>query len=503
MPDLNAGYLDYIAARAGAPGGVGSSLYERVREEAVRMGIFGIFFECLPDDPEVCREPELIGQNRIRLKFYEYYGVRPLVGTGYETPVSAADTCPPYLMYDDMGASRPLRRDEARKIVRAVLLRKYGEICDAAYVRRVVGAITDDPVRVREPRYYPGKRVPKKRGVRLDDRIVLVVNKHHDLHHVRERGYVEAPVRMKTIREDLRPTRLFHELPLRAKSDRILREIHDPAYLSYLKRVCLSLEPGKSVYPYVFPIRNTARPPKDLSIRAGYYCIDTFTPLSANAYKAAREAVDAALTAAEHVLDGRKAAYALVRPPGHHAERRSFGGFCYFNSAAAAAQLFSRYGRVAMLDLDYHHGNGQQDIFYDRSDVLTVSIHGSPEYAYPYFTGFRDEIGEGPGKGSNLNIPLPEKTDGAAYRKALKAAIARIRRHKPGFLVVCLGLDTAKGDPTGTWSLRSADFRAVGALVRSLGLPTLVVQEGGYDNRVLGTNARAFFQGFAGEEKKA
>ena len=501
FPDLGIGYLDYIAAKAGVPGGMGSSLYERIREEAARMGVIGLFFECLPDDPAVCGEESLLEQNKIRLKFYEYYGARPIVGTGYETPVSPADTCPPYLMYDDLGTERPLCRAEARKIARAVLQRKYGSVCDESYVRMVMDSIRDDPVRIREPRYYLGRRSAAKRGVRLDSRIVLVVNRHHDLHHVRERGYVEAPVRIKSILEDLRPTRLFHELPVRPGSERILREIHDKGYLSYLKRVCLSIAPGKSVYPYVFPLRNGARPPKDLSMRAGYYCIDTFTPLSANAYKAARGAVDAALTAAGHILDGRKAAYALVRPPGHHAERRSFGGFCYFNSAAAAAQLFSRYGRVAMLDLDFHHGNGQQVIFYDRSDVLTVSIHGHPEYAYPYFSGFRDETGEGEGAGFNLNIPLPEGVDGAAYRRALKTALIRVRRHKPDFLVICLGLDTAKGDPTGSWLLRSGDFRANGALVAGLGLPTLVVQEGGYDNRVLGANARAFFQGLAGEKK--
>jgi acetoin utilization deacetylase AcuC-like enzyme len=151
----------------------------------------------------------------------------------------------------------------------------------------------------------------------------------------------------------------------------------------------LSLEEGLSVYPYVFPIRNAARPPEVLAVRAGYYCIDTFTPLNRNAYLAACRGIDCTLTAAHSLLEGFHLAYALVRPPGHHAERRSFGGFCYFNNAAAAAQYLSRFGRIAILDIDYHHGNGQQQIFYGRSDVLTVSIHGHPRFAYPISAGSR------------------------------------------------------------------------------------------------------------------
>ncbi len=150
-----------------------------------------------------------------------------------------------------------------------------------------------------------------------------------------------------------------------------------------------SLPPGKSIYPYVFPIRNVARPPVELSVRAGYYCIDSFTPLNKNAFLAARMGVDCALTAANEILSGTQVAYVLTRPPGHHAEKNSFGGFCYFNNNAIAANFLSRYGRIAILDIDYHHGNGQQQIFYDRSDVLTISIHGHPSFAYPYFSGFR------------------------------------------------------------------------------------------------------------------
>jgi len=148
-----------------------------------------------------------------------------------------------------------------------------------------------------------------------------------------------------------------------------------------------------------------------------------------------------------------------------------------------------------MLDIDYHHGNGQQNIFYARADVLTVSIHGHPRFAYPYFTGFDDETGSGEGEGFNVNLPQKEQLDGREYLRVLDKALLRVAHHAPDFLVISLGLDTAKRDPTGTWSLDVDDFRANGRSIAQLGLPLLVVQEGGYDARRLGRNARAFFEG--------
>ena len=192
-----------------------------------------------------------------------------------------------------------------------------------------------------------------------------------------------------------------------------------------------------------------------------------------------------------------------MRPPGHHAETQTFGGFCYFNNAAIAAHLLSRYGNTAILDIDYHHGNGQQEIFYQRSDVLTVSVHGHPSFAYPYFTGFRDETGMGPGAGYNLNIPLPEHITPEQHRKAVTEALRRVRRFAPAYLVVSLGLDTARGDPTGTWSNRAHDFKLLGHMIGEQGYPTVVIQEGGYRVRTLGINARNFFTGLADGHRAA
>ncbi len=499
FPDLRFCYLDFISVpKAMTSRGLGGALYERMRQEARALKSWGLFFECLPDDPALCADPGALAQNRARLRFYERYGARPIAGTAYETPLKPGGDCPPYLVLDALGRERPLSGRAARRIVRAILERKYRGVCPPEYVDLVVRSFRDGPVLLRSPRYAePAPAPAPSPAVPPDRRIALVVNDRHEIHHVRERGYVEAPVRVSRILEPLRRSGLFEEIPAHRFPDARIKEVHDADYVDYLKRVCLRIPAGRSVYPYVFPIRNQARPPRDLPVRAGYYCIDTFTPLNPNAWRAARRAADCALTAAAAVADGRRLAYALVRPPGHHAERRSFGGFCYLNNAALAAQHLSRLGKVAVLDLDYHHGNGTQHIFYSRADVLTVSIHGHPSFAYPYFSGFREERGEGEGLGFNRNFPLGERVDGRMYRNVLRRALDVVRAFNPVFLVLALGLDPAKGDPTGTWTLSARDFLANGRMVAELDLPTVVVQEGGYRTRSLGSNARHFFQGLS------
>ena len=495
-PQIGFCYLDWIATQ-NTSGGLGGTLYDHVRREAVALDARGLFFECLPDSIDACPDEKLLKENRARLRFYERYGARPIVNTAYETPVKADDSCMPHLVYDGLGRDKPLERSFARKVVRAILERKYAHYCPPNYVEKVVRSFLDDPVQLRALHYVKPEAIYTTVEGRSAEQIALVVNDRHSIHHIHEHGYVESPVRIRSILADLEKSGLFDPVKPRAFPDKHIYAVHDTDFVHYIRRACEQVPEGKSLYPYIFPIRNKMRPPKEPSVLSGYYCIDTFTPINRNAYPAARRGVDCALTAAREIIAGRRLAYALVRPPGHHAERRAFGGFCYFNNCAIAAQYLLSYGKVAILDIDYHHGNGQQDIFYRRSDVLTVSIHGHPSFAYPYFSGFPEDMGESEGEGFNLNLPLREAVDGEKYRKVLNQALQRIAAFGPDFLVLALGLDTAKADPTGSWTMTARDFERNGRMIGELGLPVVVIQEGGYRSRTLGINARNFFSGLA------
>jgi len=496
MSDLGFCYLDYIAVSPEkTSSGLGGALYERVREEAVSLDAIGIFCECLPDDPALCGDDELlIKQNQKRLAFYERFGARPIANTRYETTVNPEDDSPPYLVFDGLNKRNIIPNDKAREIVKAILERKYGDYCPESYIKMVINSIQDEPVVLRPPKYTKNRRIYKPH-LSEKNKILLIVNNQHIIHHIKERGYVESPVRVKSILKELDKSGLFRYGKVREYPDKFILDVHDRNYFNYFKKVCQNLPKGKSVYPYVFPIRNVARAPKDLSVKAGYYCFDTFTPLNQNAFLAARGGVNCTLTATDKIIGGTKIAYVLTRPPGHHTERSVFGGFCYFNNCAIAANRFSKLGKVAILDIDFHHGNGQQQIFYQRNDVLTISIHGHPSFAYPYFSGFSDENGEDSGSGFNVNFPLPEKTSYENYTKILAKALKLIQDYQPDYFIVALGLDTAKGDPTGTWDFSTADFLNTGQLIGSLNIPVLIVQEGGYKSQSLGANARAFFSG--------
>jgi len=231
-------------------------------------------------------------------------------------------------------------------------------------------------------------------------------------------------------------------------------------------------------------------------MQAGYYCIDTFTPVTANAYLAAKTAVNVVLIGAEVVARGSGDCYVLCRPPGHHAESRVFGGFCYLNAAAIASQFLSKLGKVAFIDIDHHHGNGSQEIFYERSDVYVINIHSHPQSCYPYFAGYADETGNGEGLGYNRNFPLFPGTDEELYLKTLREALSLFRAFDPKFLVVSLGFDIMQGDPTGTFNLTKESMEAIGKELSGLSLPTLIVQESGYSLRNLKVGAQNFFRGF-------
>lgn len=494
-PDLRFCYLDFMSAVPSRTGsGIGGALYQRLREEAIALNCIGLFFECLPDDPALSPDPETRAQNARRLRFYERYGARPIDGTRYETPLEEGQADPPYLVYDSLGRDAPLPRRAARSVVRAILERKYGALCPPAYVEMVVASFRDDPVRLRPFRYVKKEPLPPAPAIPSDDRIALAVADGPPIRHQRERGWVEAPVSIPSILGALESTGLFSSVPVRRHPDRLLEAVHDRAYLAFLQRVCASLG-EEAIYPDVFPIRGAATAPKDRAVRAGYYCVDTFTPLNASVWSAARRGVDCALTAADELLSGRRQAYALSSLPGHHAGRRNYGGFCYLNSAAVAAHHLGAHGDVAILDLDFHHGSGLQEIFYERPDVLTISIHGHPSVAYPYFSGEARERGRGEGEGFNLNLPLLDPVDGDAYLRTLELALEKVEAFAPSFVVIAMGFDGGKADPTGSWSLGAKDFDRIGRRLGRLRLPTLVVQEGGFETRSLGLHARRFFTG--------
>lgn len=496
-PDRAFCFLDFIATRKeDAPGGIGSALYERCREEAILLKASGIFLECLPDDSSLCDDDELLEQNAARLKFYERFGARPVMNTLYETPVREGDTCPPLLVFDPLDKQNLPSAKYLRSVVDAILNRKYGDYCPKEYISKVLDSIVVDPIQLRPFKYIRESDYRLLNGpISRRKPVPLVYNEHHSIHHVKERGYVEAPVRISSVLKAFEGTGLVRTLPAQFFPEKHIRQVHNSDLVDFLKNASAATPEGRSVYPYIFPIRNPDRKPRDLEIQTGYYCIDTFTPIHRNVWEAARGAVDCALTCAGQLLQGEPLAYALVRPPGHHAETRVYGGFCYLNTSAIAANYLSQFGKVAILDVDYHHGNGQQEIFYKRSDVLTISLHGQPSTTYPYFSGYRKEKGEGEGFGYNHNFPLDEGTTAQEYRLILSDALRLVEKFEPAFIVVAFGIDTAKGDPTGSFNFTSKDFEKNGRMIGSQRIPTLVVQEGGYLNRTLGPNAQHFIKG--------
>ncbi|HKB06339.1 MAG TPA: hypothetical protein VKD90_29360, partial [Gemmataceae bacterium] len=242
----------------------------------------------------------------------------------------------------------------------------------------------------------------------------------------------------------------------------VLSPLHDPDYVAFLREACAELtaaaEPDRepALYPSVFPYR-AGRLGGGLKARMGQYCFDTYTPLLPGTFGAALRMASAALAAADAVVAGERVAYAVGRPPGHHAERARCGGYSYLNGTALAANHLSRLGPVAVLDVDVHHGNGTQHLFYHRADVRTASVHGDPFGLFPYFSGFVGENGTGRGRGANRNYPLPQATDDRGYHPALEAALEWLGMRRPAFLVVAIGYDTHEADPIGGFRL-STDY---------------------------------------------
>jgi acetoin utilization deacetylase AcuC-like enzyme len=277
--------------------------------------------------------------------------------------------------------------------------------------------------------------------------------------------------------------------------------VHDPAYLDFLAtgwRAWQATGGGEEVVANVHPARAHASYPSGIVGRAGWHMADTACPLGRHSWEAACAAADAALAAARAVVDGAPLAYALARPPGHHAFADMAGGFCFLNNTAiAAADLLARGRRPAILDVDVHHGNGTQAVFYDRGDMLHVSIHADPAVFYPWFWGYAHERGVGAGEGWTVNLPLPLGTEDAAFISALETALAAIDRVAPDVLVVALGLDAHVDDPLAAFAVTTDGFARIGERIARTRLPLVLVQEGGYPSPALGRNLARVLDGIA------
>ena len=322
-----------------------------------------------------------------------------------------------------------------------------------------------------------------------------------ELHNGGWTDHAETPARAEDIRRALGETEAPTDQGLGP-----IEAVHDRAYLDFLRHAHADWRAagreGDAV-PYVFPVRRRrALPLERIDGRLGRYAYDAVTPIAESTWDAAYWSAQAALAATTAVLGGERAAFALCRPPGHHAGTDYLGGYCYLNNAAIAAEaaLRSGAGRVAVLDIDYHHGNGTQDIFYARGDVGFVSIHADPATDYPYFWGRADETGEGAGQGATRNIPLPRGTAEEAYRVALDEALATIAGWGARFLILSFGADTFEGDPICAFRLASDSYGRIGARIAAAGLPTVIVMEGGYAVEALGTNVARFLHGFGMKE---
>ena len=316
----------------------------------------------------------------------------------------------------------------------------------------------------------------------------------------------EVPARADHVLAELQRRQLGAVLEPQAFDEAALTAIHSPRYLNFLATAWdqwVALDPAhadKDILPSVWPTRTfrTDIEPDNFAAKVGLYSYDAGTPFTSGTWVAAREGAHCALSAAQAVLAGDRAAFALSRPPGHHAGADFFGGYCFLNNAALATQHLRNAGmhKVAVLDVDYHHGNGTQAIFYDRPDVYFASIHGDPRTEYPFYLGHADETGAGAGLGANLNLPLPRGTDYATWAQALETALAGIAKFGADALVVSLGMDTFEGDPISGFKLTTQDYLRLGERLARAGLPTVFVFEGGYAVDAVGVNAVNVLQGF-------
>ena len=333
--------------------------------------------------------------------------------------------------------------------------------------------------------------------------MLTIYSDDHHLHHGNTeliggllQPCFEMPRRADTVLARVKAVGLGEIIPPEAFGLDPVYRVHRRDYVDFLSTAWDEwAATGRShdALPLVWPVRGlrTDRVPEDIDGKLGYYAMDAGVPITAGSWRAITASANVALTGAARIAAGAREAFALCRPPGHHAAADYMGGYCYLNNAAIAAQYLLDHGagRVAVLDVDYHHGNGTQSIFYARADVLVANIHADPRVEYPSFLGYADEKGEGDGLGFNLNYPLPHGTAWDDYAVALADACRSIAAYEPDAVVVSLGVDTFEHDPISRFRLRNDDYLRIGEAIGALAKPTLFVMEGGYAVDDIGVNA--------------
>jgi acetoin utilization deacetylase AcuC-like enzyme len=308
--------------------------------------------------------------------------------------------------------------------------------------------------------------------------------------------------RLEIILEHVKTTNLGEVIPPKDFGLEPIKRVHSERFVNFLQTAhheWRKLRGDTDALPLVWPNRGLRMiEPDSIDGKLGYFSYDAGTPITATSWKAITSSVNVALTGAEKIMQGEKTIFSLCRPPGHHADSEHYGGYCFFNNAAIAAQYMRDNGanKVAILDVDYHHGNGTQSIFYNRSDVLFVSLHGHPHQEYPHFLGYEDETGEDAGMGYNVNYPMRFGTDWKVFGEALESAIRNVRDYKADALVISLGVDTYEKDPISHFKLQHEDFTKIGQRIASLKLPTHFVMEGGYAVDEIGINVVNTLSGF-------
>lgn len=339
--------------------------------------------------------------------------------------------------------------------------------------------------------------------------MLAVYSDDHKLHEGKHEFYLgelitpfDHPSRLESIVKSLADSASCKIIPPSKFGLEPILRVHTPEYVDFLKNAFNDWRKGygeMDAFPIAWPTRAMRQTmPNDISGKLGYYSFDSVTPITAGTWQAIISSANVALTGVELIGDNQRSAFSICRPPGHHASQDQYGGFCFFNNASIATEAFVENGakRVAILDIDYHHGNGTQKIFYDRSDVLFLSIHADPSMDFPYYLGYASETGTGEGEGYNMNYPLPWGTTWQYYKEVLNQAAKKIQSFSPDILVVSLGVDTFEKDPLSQFKLISENFSSMGQMIGRLSLPTHFIMEGGYAIDEIGINVNNLITGF-------